>query len=105
IARGCIEGAARRDGVFLRTSKAGGRRTIFTALRLTPVEMILSIALYICTGVLAGLRHPPWLLIFLIFVQATVYLCGPIASVWNLRAHPVAGQAHGRGFAERRLNA
>ena len=28
IARGCIEGVARRDGVFLRTSKAGGRRRI-----------------------------------------------------------------------------
>ena len=77
IARGCIEGVARRDGVFLRTSKSGGRRTIFTALRLTRWETVLAVALYASVGLLAGLRHQPWLLIFLIFVQATVYLCGP----------------------------
>ena len=66
IARGCIEGLARRDGVFLRTSKAGGRRTILTALKLTRWEMVLAVALYISVGLLAGLRHPPWLLIFLV---------------------------------------
>ncbi len=105
IARGCIEGVARRDGVFLRTSKAGGRRTIFTALKLTRWETGLAVALYISVGLLAGLRHKPWLLIFLIFLQATVYLCGPIASVWNLRAQGLQGQEHRRRFAERRLRA
>jgi len=102
IARGCIEGAARRDGVFLRTAKAGGRRTIFTALRLTPAEMSLAVALYISAGLLASLRHPPWLLIFLIFVQATASLCGPIASVWNMRAHTISGQADRRAVAGHR---
>ena len=105
IARGCIEGVARRDGVFLRTSKAGGRRTIITALRLTRVETILAVALYGCAGLLAGLRHQPWLLIFLVLVQATVYLSGPIASVWNLRAQTAPGQERRRGSAERRLRA
>ena len=47
IARGCIEGVARRDGVFLRTSKAGGRRTILGALKLTRWE----------TGLAARLVH------------------------------------------------
>ena len=103
IARGCIEGVARRDGVFLRTSKAGGRRTTFTALKLTRWETALAIALYISVGLLAGLRHKPWLLLFLIFVQATVYLCGPIAAVWNLRAQGVPGHEYRRRFAERRL--
>src|SRR5579859_2741069 len=105
IARGCIEGAARRDGVFLRTSKAGGRRTILGALKLTRWETAMAVALYISVGLLAGLRHRPWLLIFLIFIQATVYLCGPIAAVWNLRAQGVLGQAHQRRLAERRLRA
>jgi cellulose synthase/poly-beta-1,6-N-acetylglucosamine synthase-like glycosyltransferase len=86
IARGCLEGVARRDGVFLRTSKAGGGRTIFTALKLTRWETALAVALYATAGVLASLSQPPWLLIFLVATQATVYLCGPIAAVWNLRA-------------------
>ncbi len=101
IALACIEGVARRDGVFLRTSKAGGGRTILTALRLTRVETILAVVLYVCAGLLAVLRHGPWLLIFLVFVQATVYLCGPIASVWNLRAQRLPGHAYRRRFTER----
>ena len=105
IALGCIEGVARRDGVFLRTSKSGGRRTVFTSLRLARVETLLAAVLYVSAGLLAGLRHRPWLLIFLILVQATVYLCAPIAAVWNLRAQAVPGQERQRGFAERRLRA
>jgi len=105
IALGCIEGIARRDGVFLRTSKSGGRRTIFTALRLTRWETVLAVALYVSAGLLAGLRHRPWLLIIIIFVQATVYLCGPIAAVWNLRAQTVPGRERAHGFADRRLRA
>jgi hypothetical protein len=105
IARGCIEGVARRDGVFLRTSKAGGRRTILTALKLTRWETGMAVALYLSVGLLAALRQRPWLLIFLVFVQATVYLCGPIASIWNLRAQTVPGEAYRRRFAERRRRA
>jgi cellulose synthase/poly-beta-1,6-N-acetylglucosamine synthase-like glycosyltransferase len=102
IARGCIEGIARRDGVFLRTSKAGGRNTIFTALKLTRWETALAAALYTCAGLLAATRHQPWLLIFIIVVQATVYLCGPIAAVWNLRAQTAPGRARQHAFAGRR---
>ena len=105
IARGCVEGVARRDGVFLRTSKAGARRTVFTALKLTRWETALAVALYISVALLITLRHPPWLLIFLIFVQATVYLCGPIASIWNLRAHAIPDEAERRAFVERRARA
>jgi cellulose synthase/poly-beta-1,6-N-acetylglucosamine synthase-like glycosyltransferase len=105
IARGCVEGVARRDGVFLRTSKSGGRRTILTALKLTRWETGMAVALYICVGLLVDLRHKPWLLIFLVFVQATVYLCAPITSVWNLRAQGARSQARQRGYAARRLRA
>ncbi len=92
IARGCIEGVARRDGIFLRTSKAGGRRTILGALKLARWEAALAGALYVGGGLLVSMRHPPWLLVFLVFTQATFYLCGPIASVWNLRAR--VAEAH-----------
>jgi len=105
IALGCIEGMARRDAVFLRTSKTGGRRRIRTALRLTRVELLLAVALYAATSLLATSHHPPWLLIFIIFLQATVYLCGPSASVWNLWARGVPGEQYRRRFEQQRLRA
>jgi cellulose synthase/poly-beta-1,6-N-acetylglucosamine synthase-like glycosyltransferase len=105
IARGCIEGLARKDGVFLRTSKSAGSRTILAALKLTKWETALAVALYTSVGFLAGLRHPPWLLMFLIAAQGTVYLCAPIVSVWNQWARVVPGEVRRQGFAERRLRA
>ena len=103
IARGCVEGVARRDGVFLRTSKSDGRRTIFTALKLTRWETAMAAALYLSTGLLASLKHPPWLLVFIVFVQATVYLCGPVAAVWNLRTQTLPGHERRSSFADRRV--
>ena len=105
IALGCIEGLIRRDAVFLRTSKVGGRRRIRTALRLTRVETALAIALYVAAGLLASLPHRPWLLIFIVFVQATVYLCGPIVSIWNLWAQGTPSQQYRRRFEDRQLRA
>jgi cellulose synthase/poly-beta-1,6-N-acetylglucosamine synthase-like glycosyltransferase len=105
IARGCIEGVARRDGVFLRTSKASGSRTVLAALLLTKWETALAVALFVCAGMLAAVRHGPWLLIGLIVVQATIYLCGPIAAVWNLAAQAGSEEAYRRRFAARRERA
>ena len=105
IALGCIEGIARRDGVFLRTSKAGGRRSILTAWRWARVETILAIALYIASGLLISLPHPPWLLVFIVVLQATVYVCGPVAAVWNLWSQGAPGQEHRRRAEERRVRA
>jgi cellulose synthase/poly-beta-1,6-N-acetylglucosamine synthase-like glycosyltransferase len=105
IARGCVEGIARKDGVFLRTSKSGGRRTIFAALRLARMETILSAALFICGGLLLGLPHPPLLLLIIVFGQAAVYLCGPGVAMWNLRTQGVPGKEYRRRFAERQLRA
>jgi cellulose synthase/poly-beta-1,6-N-acetylglucosamine synthase-like glycosyltransferase len=105
IARGCIEGLARRDGVFLRTSKAGGRRTMLGAIALTKWESVIAVTMYAAAGALSALRHPPVLLIFLIAAQASVYVCAPIMAVWNLRAQGVPGHEYRRRFAERRLRA
>lgn len=103
IALGCIEGTVRRDAVFLRTSKVGGRRRISAALRLSKVEAAMAVALFAAVGFLAAMRHAPWILIFLIFVQALVYVCGPIASVWNLWAQGTPDTEYRRRFAEQQL--
>lgn len=105
VALGCIEGVARRDGVFLRTAKSGGRRSILRALRLTQVQAILAASLYVSTGLLAALRDKPWLLMFIIFAQGTVYLCGPIASLWSLLAQGATRQELSRRLEGRRLRA
>jgi cellulose synthase/poly-beta-1,6-N-acetylglucosamine synthase-like glycosyltransferase len=105
IALACIEGMARRDGVFLRTSKSAGQGRILGALRLTRVETVMAGALYACVGLLATIRHGPWLLLFIIFAQGTVYLCGPIAAVWNLWAQGVPAGERRRRFEQRRERA
>jgi len=105
VALGCLEGMARRDAVFLRTSKVAGRRRIRTALRLTRVETTLAVAMYVGAGFLAATHHQPWLLIVIIVLQATVYLCGPIASVWNLWAVGVEAPEYLQRFEKRRLRA
>jgi cellulose synthase/poly-beta-1,6-N-acetylglucosamine synthase-like glycosyltransferase len=105
VALACIEGVARKDGVFLRTSKASGRRSIPRALRLTRAEAILAAALFASTGLLLTLRDRPWLLIVIVFCQACVYLCGPVASVWNLWAQGVPREEFQRRFARQRLRA
>jgi cellulose synthase/poly-beta-1,6-N-acetylglucosamine synthase-like glycosyltransferase len=106
VALACIEGVTRRDGVFLRTLKAtAGRRGIPTALRQTRLETALAAALYAGVGLLAGLRHAPFLLMFITFVQGTVYLCGPVAAVWNVRAQGVPAGQRRRRFEQRRLRA
>jgi hypothetical protein len=104
IAIACLEGIARRDGVFLRTSKAGGNKhRIRTALRLSRWESLLAGLLYASAGLLATLRHPPLLLIAIVSLQGTVYLCGPIAALWNLRAQRVAASEYRRRFHEQRV--
>jgi cellulose synthase/poly-beta-1,6-N-acetylglucosamine synthase-like glycosyltransferase len=101
VARGCIEGMARRDGVFLRTNKSGGRRSVFTALRLVPWETTLAVALFISLGLLVALPHPQWILIVIVIIQGLAYACSPITAVWNLRARGVSAETR-RLRAERR---
>ena len=100
----CVEGMARRDGVFLRTSKTGSsHRRLRTALRQSRWEALLAVALYTSAGLLAAAANPPLLLICIISFQGTVYLCAPIASLWNLRAQRVPAHAYRHRFEQRRL--
>src|SRR3984893_16205569 len=81
----CLQGISRREGVFLRTSKTGSNHhRLRTALRLCRGEASFALALFISAGLLAASAPPPLLLIFFICVQGTVYVCSPIASLWNL---------------------
>ena len=100
----CIQGMTHREGVFLRTSKTGStHRPVRTALRLTRVETLLALALYTSAGLLAAMAHPPVLLVAIISVQGTVYLCAPMAAFWNLRARRVPAHEFRRRFAAQRL--
>ena len=47
-----------------------------------------------------GLRIHPILLIFIISLQGTVYLCAPIAALWNLRAQRVPAVEFRRRYQE-----
>ena len=77
-----------------------GRR-LRTAIRISRVETLLAVSLYAAAGFLLALAHPPVLLIVIILVQATVYLCSPIAALWNVRAQRVPAEEYRRRHAER----
>jgi hypothetical protein len=99
----CIQGMTHREGVFLRTSKTGTTHRRFRkALRLSRVEIVLAIALYVSAGLLAAMVHPPLVLIGIIALQGTVYLCAPIASLWNMRSQQVPAHAVQRRMEARR---
>ena len=97
----CIQGMTHREGVFLRTSKTGSdRHRVRKALRLTRVELLLAIALYVSAGLLIAETNPPLLLITIVLLQGTVYVCGPVAALWNIRAQRVPAEEYRQRFAE-----
>lgn len=98
----CLEGMFRREGVFLRTSKTGGRRYgLRDALRMSRWEGLLAAALYAAAALLASKPHPPLLLIVIVSIQGTVFACAPIAAVWSLRTHRVPAAEFRRRYDER----
>jgi hypothetical protein len=101
----CIQGLSHREGVFLRTAKkkATGERRWRTAVRLSRVETTLALSLYAAVALLVTRSNPPWLLVVIVAVQATVYLCSPIAALWNLRAQRAPAEEYRRRHAEQQL--
>ena len=99
---GMSRGMSRREGVFLRTSKVGpGEHQVRKAIRLVRSEAVLAVALYVCAALLAGTANPPLLLIFIVCLQGTVYLCAPIAALWNLRAQRVPALEYRQRYHEK----
>jgi len=102
-ARGCVEGMARREGVFLRTAKTGSEtHRLRKALWVSRWESVLAIALAVSAALLLLNARPPILLIAIVSLQCAVYLCAPIASLWNLRAERVPKSEFRRRFADQR---
>jgi hypothetical protein len=100
----CIQGLTFREGVFLRTSKkASGRHRVRAALRMTWIETLLAMTLFTATGLLIAFRDPPVLLLIIIGLQGAVFLCGPIAALWNVRAQRVPAHEYRRRHEERLL--
>jgi cellulose synthase/poly-beta-1,6-N-acetylglucosamine synthase-like glycosyltransferase len=100
----CMQGLTHREGVFLRTSKSGSdRHPLRRALRLSRVETLLAISLYLSAVLLIADGRRPYLFLFTVVVQATVYLCSPIAALWNMRAQTVPDAEYRRRHAEEQL--
>jgi hypothetical protein len=103
-AMGCMEGLTRREGVFRRTSKTGAKkRQVRTALRLSRWETVSGVALYVCAGLLSKLAHPPIVLIVIIAVQGTVYICSPTMALWNVATRRVPRSVYVRRAEKRRM--
>ena len=103
----CIQGLTYREGVFLRTSKkASGAHRLRAAYRTSRIETLLAFALFTAVALLIAFTNPPLLLIIIIGLQGFVYLCAPIAALWNLRAQRVpAARFRRRHTAQQRRQA
>ncbi|MCU1459315.1 MAG: hypothetical protein JWL73_3407 [Actinomycetia bacterium] len=100
----CIQGLTYREGVFLRTSKTSSEgHRIRKAIRLTRVETSLALALYAAAVLLIISAHPPLVLIVIILVQASVYVCAPVAALWNVRAERVPAEKYREKYARQQL--
>jgi hypothetical protein len=100
----CIQGLTYREGVFLRTSKVGSdRRPLRRALRLSATELALAVAQFTAAGLLIAHNNRPWLLIFIILVQGSVFGCAPATARWNMRAQRVPASEYRRRHGARRI--
>ena len=104
IALACVQGLARREGVFLRTPKNDRNqkvvRRVRDALWLARWEMALAAGLFFCAGLLVASSSKHILLVVIITVQAGVFLCAPVTAFWNVRAQMVPAAQRLRQFAE-----
>ena len=103
IALACVQGLARREGVFLRTPKNDRNqkvvRRVRDALWLARWEIVLAAALFLCAGLLVASSSTHILLVAMICVQACVFLCAPLTAFWNVRAQMVSAADRARQFA------
>ncbi|HZU78411.1 MAG TPA: glycosyltransferase [Acidimicrobiales bacterium] len=87
VARACIQGLVRSEGVFLRTPKTGGAHRLRAALRAAGPETLLGALLWGCAGALAVVARPTALLVGLVAWQGVVYWSSPLMSWLSQRAH------------------
>jgi hypothetical protein len=77
VARACLQGLVRSEGVFMRTPKTGDAEGLGAALKAAIPETLLGLSLWGCAVALAAAAHPTALLLSLIVWQGAVYLSSP----------------------------
>ena len=107
IALACVQGLARREGVFLRTPKNDRNQKVVRRMRdalwLARWEMALAAGLFFCAGLLVVSSSKHILLVVIITVQGSVFLCAPVTAFWNVRAQMVPAAERSRQFAEQQV--
>ncbi|HAM01290.1 MAG TPA: group 2 glycosyl transferase [Acidimicrobiaceae bacterium] len=86
VARACIQGLIRKEGVFLRTPKTAGSHGLGAALRAASPETLLGLLLWGSAGALAVVTAPSGLLMGLVAWQGVVYMSSPAMAWMNQRA-------------------
>ena len=102
VARACIQGLVRAEGVFLRTPKTGGAHRLRAAFRAAAPETVLGLLLWGSAAALAVVAHPTTLLVGLVAWQGVVYLSSPVMSWLSQRAHLTPELEERRRTEERR---
>ncbi len=87
VARACLQGLTRSEGVFMRTPKSGGRHRIGAAISAAGTETVLAALLWSTAIALSVAAHPTPLLVALLVWQGSVYLTSPYMSWLSMRAH------------------
>jgi glycosyltransferase involved in cell wall biosynthesis len=102
VARACIQGLTRKEGVFLRTPKTAGEAKLSAALVSARSETFLASLLWGCAVALGLRAHPTPLLLGLFAWQGAVYWTSPWMSWLAQRARLTPELASRRRTEERR---
>jgi hypothetical protein len=102
VARACVEGLVRREGVFLRTPKSGGGHRLRAAFAAARSETVLALLLLALALALAGVGSASSFVVALSFWQGAVYASGPLMAWLNQRAHLTPELERRRQSEERR---
>ena len=98
IALACVQGLARREGVFLRTPKNDRNQKVVRRMRdalwLARWEMVLAAGLFLCAGLMAASSSKHILLVVMIFVQALRVPVRPRHSLLECAGADGAGRRH-----------
>ncbi len=86
VARACLQGLVRSEGVFMRTPKTGEAQGVGAAIKVTLPETTLGLLLWGTAAAVGVVAHPTALLLALMAWQGSVYLTSPYMSWLNQRA-------------------
>jgi len=102
VARACVEGLIRPEGVFLRTPKVGGSHRLRAALAAARTETLIGAVLWGCAAALPIVAKPTALLVGLMAWQGAVYWTSPLMSWMAQRAQLTPDLERRRRTEERR---